>query len=131
MMANANILDPWAQTIGLLSMPAGTSKGCDSGQYEGNGARHLDGTAIYGAKVSLVERTTSSTAVISWRDSTRCCYGDQAWHLWRARTDGVCAMSGHRIRPGDAVYKPRACRPAPCNAGAMILASAVDAATNA
>ncbi|MFL9961233.1 DUF3331 domain-containing protein [Paraburkholderia sediminicola] len=128
MLANASIIDPWMQTIGLLSAPAEGSKRRGSGPNEGHRARHLDGTALRGVSVSLLDRPTSSTATISWRDSTRCCYGDQVWHSWRAGTEGVCAMSGRPIRPGDAVYKPRPCRPAPCNAGAMILTSALDAA---
>ena len=131
MLANANIIDPWMQTIGLLSVPAGESKGCGSGLNGGNRAGQMDGTVLHGVRVSLLERSTSSTATISWRDSTRCCYGDQVWHSSRARTEGVCAMSGRPIRPGDAVYKPRPCRPVPRNAGAMILTSALDDATEA
>lgn len=129
MLANANIIDPWMQTISLLSVPAGESKGCGSGLIEGNRARHVDGTALHGVRVSLLDRPTPSTATISWRDSTRCCYGDQVWCSSRARTEGVCAISGRPIRPGDAVYKPRPCRPQPRNAGAMILTSALDDAT--
>ena len=129
MLANANIIDPWMQTIGLLSMPAGGSKGCGSGLNERIGARHVDGTALHGVTVSLLDRPTSATATISWRDSTRCCYGDQLWRSSRARTEGICAMSGRPIRPGDAVYKPRFGRSAPRNADAMILTSALDDAT--
>ena len=126
MPANANIIDPWMQTIGLLSVPVSESKDRGSGLYEGNRVRHVDGTALHGVTVSLLERPTSSTATISWRDSTRCCYGEQVWCASRARTKGVCAMSGRSIRPGDAVYKPRPCRLAPRNASAMILTSALD-----
>ncbi len=129
MLANANIIDPWMQTIGLLSAPAGGSKGFDSGLNEGNGTRHVAGTALHGVTVSLIDRPSSSTATISWRDSTRCCYGDQIWCASRACTEGVCAMSGRQIRPGDAVFKPRSCRRPPRNAGAMILTSALDDAT--
>ena len=129
MLANANIIDPWMQTIGLLSVPAGGSKGCGSGLNERNGARHVDGTALHGVTVSLIDRPTPATATISWRDSTRCCYGDQLWRSSRARTEGICAMSGRPIRPGDAVYKPRFGRSAPRNADAMILTSALDDAT--
>jgi hypothetical protein len=86
----------------------------------------VDDTALHCVTVSLLDRPTSSTATISWRDSTRCCYGDQVWCASRARTEGVCAMSGRPIRRGDAVYKPRPCRPAPRNADAMILTSALD-----
>jgi hypothetical protein len=131
MLANANIIDPWMQTIGLLSVPAGESKRCGHAPNESKSARHADGAARHGATVSLVDRPTSSTATISWRDPTRCCYGDQVWHSSRARTAGVCAMSGRPIRAGDAVYKPRPCRQTPRNAGAMILTSALDDATEA
>ena len=131
MLANANIIDPWMQTISLLSVPAGESKSCGSGLNEVNVARHVNGTALHGVTVRLVERQTPSTATISWRDSTRCCYGDQVWHSSRAHTEGVCALSGRPIRRGDAVYKPRPCRPAPRNDGAMILTSALDDATEA
>ncbi|MFM0554883.1 DUF3331 domain-containing protein [Paraburkholderia sediminicola] len=129
MLANANFIDPWMQTIGLLSMPASGSKDRGSGLNEGNPARHVDDTALHCVTVSLLDRPTASTATISWRDSTRCCYGDQVWCASRARTEGVCAMSGRPIRRGDAVYRPRPCRPAPRNAGAMILTSVLNDAT--
>jgi hypothetical protein len=129
MLANANLIDPWMQTIGLLSVPASGSKDRGSGLNEGTRARHVDDTALHCVTVSLLDRPTSSTATISWRDSTRCCYGDQVWCASRARTEGVCAMSGRPIRRGDAVYKPRPYRPAPRNADAMILTSALDDAT--
>jgi hypothetical protein len=131
MLTNANVIDPWIQTIGLLSVPAGGSKDRCSGLNEGNGARHADGTAPHAVAVNLIDRPSSSTATISWRDSTRCCYGDQIWRSTQARTRGVCALSGRPIRPGDAVYKPRLCRPAPRNADAMILTSALDDASAA
>jgi hypothetical protein len=129
MLANANFIDPWMQTIGLLSVPAGGPKDRGSGLSEGNEARHVDDTALHRVTVSLLDRPTASTATISWRDSTRCCYGDQVWCASRARTEGVCAMSGRLIRRGDAVYRPRPCRLAPRNADAMILTSVLDDAT--
>ncbi|WNC92559.1 DUF3331 domain-containing protein [Paraburkholderia sp. FT54] len=126
MLANANMIDPWMQTIGLLSVPASGSKDRASGPNDGDVARRADRAALHGVTVSLLERQTPSTATISWRDSTRCCYGDQIWCATRARTVGICAMSGRAIRRGDAVYTPRPCRPAPRNAGAMILTSVLD-----
>ncbi|EIF33933.1 protein of unknown function (DUF3331) [Burkholderia sp. Ch1-1] len=126
MLANANIIDPWMQTIGLLSAPAGGPKGRDSWLNGGNGARHVYGTSLHTVTVSLIDRPSPTTATISWRDSTRCCYGDQVWCASRAYTEGVCAMSRQPIRRGDAVYKPRACGRAPRNADAMILASVLD-----
>ncbi len=78
--------------------------------------------------VCLIERPTSATATIAWRDATHCSYGDQLWHVSRARVSGICAMSGTAIRIGDKVFKPRRGRPAPLNAGAMILAEVLNEA---
>ncbi|MBP0588673.1 DUF3331 domain-containing protein [Paraburkholderia sp. LEh10] len=119
MLANANAMDPWTQTIGLL----GPSSRVEAAQQC---VAPLRGTARgadkrFDAAVTLIDRPTSSTATIAWRDSTRGCFGDQVWRMARARASGFCAMSGQAIHPGDAVYKPNA-RPAPVNAEAMILA---------
>jgi hypothetical protein len=37
-------------------------------------------------------------------------------------------MSKRPIRPGDAIYKPRSCRPMPINSDAMILRSVLEEA---
>jgi hypothetical protein len=122
---NANVMDPWTQTIGLL----GTSSRGSSAQGAVRArqkARSND--ARFGASVTLIDRPTPSTATIAWRDSTRGCFGDQVWRMARARAAGYCAMSGQAIRPGDAVYKPNP-RPAPVNGDAMILATVLREAT--
>ncbi|WP_250515953.1 DUF3331 domain-containing protein [Caballeronia sp. INDeC2] len=123
-MAEAAIaLDPWAQTIfQLTSLNDGVSFDAPftSHPFAQTGERRVT--------VKLIERPSTTTATIEWRDSTRCCYGDQVWRAMRARTAGVCAMSGREIRPGDYVYGPNP-RPVPGNAGAMILASVLDQAT--
>lgn len=130
MQANAKCSDdPWMRTIGLLSVLSGAP---DSGMAEiaalaagrpRKGAMPPFMSARSDVQVQLIDRPSQSTATIAWRDSTHCSYGDQVWHACRARTAGVCAMSGRAIRPGDAIYKPRPCRPAPLNTGAMILRS--------
>jgi hypothetical protein len=77
--------------------------------------------------VRVTGRPSSTTATVVWRDSTSGCYEDQIWRGVVARTSGVCAVSGRRIKRGDRVYRPRATRPAPTNANAMILSDVVEA----
>lgn len=124
-MADAAIaLDPWARTIfQLTSLNDGVNFGTPSTK------RPFTQTGERRVTVKLIERPSTTTATIEWRDSTRCCYGDQVWRAMRARTAGVCAMSGREIRPGDQVYGPNP-RPVPSNAGAMILASVLDQAAS-
>ncbi|SAK83314.1 hypothetical protein AWB80_05468 [Caballeronia pedi] len=123
-MAEAAIaLDPWAQTISRL-----TSLHDGAGFEAPLLRRPFAETGERRVAVKLIERPSTTTATIEWRDSTRCCYGDQVWRAMRARTAGVCAMSGAAIRPGDQVYGPNP-RPVPRNAGSMILASVLDQAT--
>lgn len=125
--------DPWVQTIRLLSSgpryPDAISNatpvakrerscGCDALASTGR-SPHL--------KVSLIERTTSSTVTIAWRDPTSCFYGAQIWRIASARVSGICALSGQRIRRGDRIFHPRRSNPAPVNARAMILESALNA----
>jgi hypothetical protein len=77
--------------------------------------------------VSLIERTTSSTVTIAWRDSTSCSYGAQNWRAATARTSGICALSGARIKRGDRIFHPQRSKPRAVNARAMILESALNA----
>ncbi|HEY3597165.1 MAG TPA: DUF3331 domain-containing protein [Paraburkholderia sp.] len=134
MLVSVNVLDPWRQTIGLLSLMSGLKDAGPGGAT--TMAMHLERKACrlpvagehYDVNVCLIERPTSATATIAWRDSTHCSYGDQLWHASRARVIGICAMSGRRIEIGDPVFKPRRGRPAPLNAGAMILATTLNEA---
>jgi hypothetical protein len=126
-------VDPWVQTIRLLSpgsrrpgagahtMPVakrGTFHGCEATSSTSR-SPHL--------KVSLIERTTSSTVTIAWRDPTSCFYGAQIWRLASAKVSGICALSGQRIRHGDRIFHPLRSKPVPVNARAMILESALNA----
>jgi hypothetical protein len=122
-MAEAAIaLDPWAQTIfQLTALNDGISVEAPRPR------RPMMQAGDRRVAVKLIERPSTTTVTIEWRDSTRCCYGDQVWRAMRARTAGVCAMSGSTILPGDHVYAPNP-RPVPSNAGAMILASVLDEA---
>lgn len=119
-------LDPWSQTVGWLTM-----------QSAGKGARASDSSAARkhaicdaptsaAVRVSVIDRPTSSTATVAWCDPRSCRYGDQVWRASIARQPGTCALSGRSIGRGDAIYRPRACRPSPLNASAMILAAVVE-----
>ncbi|RKE35742.1 uncharacterized protein DUF3331 [Paraburkholderia sp. BL23I1N1] len=136
MLANANFTDPWMQTLGLLSVLSGdTDAGAGVNELAAEVARNgRKNCALpvmgqrFEVQVHVIDRPSQSTATVIWRDPTRCSYGDQVWHASRARVSGVCAMSGRAIQPGDAIYKPRPCRPAPLNTGAMILRTVLDKA---
>jgi Domain of unknown function (DUF3331) len=81
----------------------------------------------HAACVAVLERTSASSALVSWRDPTRCSYGFQMWHRSVSRRSGICALSGSEIHRGDSVYQPRT-RPRPLNASAMILAAHIESA---
>jgi len=115
-------MSPWAQTVRCL----------DQSPFTIQPARpRLDRTARSlnpcpsSVVVRVLERPTSTTATIEWRDSTLCCYGNQLWRASRARSVGTCAISGASIHHGDRVYRPTG-RPLPRNASAMILTSEID-----
>lgn len=138
---NAIPVDPWTQTLGLLSQLCGgdarpAARGRETPLVRTAGHATAAVTAAASApraqagnamrrsvSLSVIEHPTSTTVTIAWRDSTHCSYGDQLWQVSRARRSGVCAMSGRAIRRGDLVYQPRRIRPKPLNDGAMILAS--------
>ncbi len=78
--------------------------------------------------ISVLDRT-DRTATLAWHDPTSCHYDDQRWHRAAAQCNGVCAMTGALITRGTDVFRPsrRKTNLAPCNAHAMILASALQA----
>ncbi|MFM0554835.1 DUF3331 domain-containing protein [Paraburkholderia sediminicola] len=88
------------------------------------GTRHY---AIEEVHVTVLDRPTSLTAIIAWRDPTECRYGEQRWRGGVARGRGTCALTGRTIKRGDAIYRPQRRVPPPANAGAMILSEAVQA----
>ncbi|MBW0446632.1 DUF3331 domain-containing protein [bacterium M00.F.Ca.ET.228.01.1.1] len=137
MLTKAGGNDPWQQTLGLLStLSGGASRGvgemaAPSQRASRSGARLTGFSHRSDVQIQVIDRPSRTTATVIWRDSTHCSYGDQTWHASRARNAGVCAMSGRAIQRGDAIYKPRPCRPAPLNAGAMILGSVMNEAAPA
>jgi hypothetical protein len=124
MQSCTELLSPWAQTVLHLDQHAQAMFRTTIVTEIDRHAREREsgGSSII---VRVIERTTSSTVVIEWRDPTHCSYGDQIWRASRARGVGTCAISGEPIHCGDWVYRPTG-RPLPRNAGAMILASHID-----
>jgi hypothetical protein len=98
-----------------LSAPVTTPKVTPDSEYMN--LRH--------AQVDVLERATTSTAIISWNDPTRCSYRFQLWRRSESTRAGVCALSGVLINVGDSVYRP-SMRPPPLNASAMILATQIE-----
>jgi hypothetical protein len=130
----ASQINPWIHTIRLLScgsqLPDISNKmSFTARRYAsfGHDVALSTGPSLHRV-VSLIERTSSSTVTIAWQDSTSCFYGAQIWRVAKAKVSGVCAMSGVQIIRGDRIFHPRHSKPAPVNAGAMILASAIAAA---
>lgn len=89
------------------------------------GARAAAAPSFPQAIVRVIERLSSSKAVVYWSDVSMCHYGYQDWREAVATTGGVCALSGRLIRRGDSVYRPSQRKPKPKNAAAMILSSAM------
>jgi hypothetical protein len=79
-------------------------------------------------EVSVVERVSADVVAINWRDSLLGCYFEQHWRRRISRRSGTCVLSGAPIARGSVVYAPSRRAPhKPHNAGAMILAIALDA----
>ena len=130
---HASQSNPWAQTIQLLSRGSQLPNICHKTSVRARRRAPFDhdgglgiGPSLHRV-VSFIERTSSSTVTIAWRDPTSCSYGAQIWMGANAKVAGVCALSGAQINRGDRIYHPRHSNPAPVNAGAMILASAIAA----
>jgi hypothetical protein len=128
----ASGIDPWIQTIQLLSPGSQLPDVDDQRTFTARRRASSGCKSAFSADpshhqvVSLIERTTSSTATFAWRDPTSCSYGEQIWRAARAKVSGICAISGARIKRGDLIFHPQRSKLAPANAGAMILASALN-----
>jgi hypothetical protein len=130
MLSNSD--DRWNQAINLLitlmradhtSRPRRSIENAYGKGYARLKRRECHCLAMW---VRVTGRPSSTTATVAWRDSTSGCYEDQIWRGVVARNPGVCAVSGRSIKRGDRVYRPRAARPAPTNANAMILSDVVE-----
>ncbi|WP_144147259.1 DUF3331 domain-containing protein [Paraburkholderia sp. BCC1884] len=129
MLLDATLVDPWTQTINLLSLPVGPKIAIEEAFETVVRRRPCVESSVskWQPSVRVIDRPSALTVTLDWRDPTRCCYREQLWVSARARVSGRCAMSGAAILPGDEIFRPRPARPTPRNVGAMVLASAVDA----
>lgn len=129
MLLDATLVDPWTQTIDLLSLPVGPKIAIEESFESVARPRPCAESNVskWQPSVRVIDRPSALTVTLDWRDPTRCCYREQLWVSARARVSGYCAMSGATILPGDEIFRPRPARPTPRNVGAMVLASAVDA----
>jgi hypothetical protein len=132
MRESSNAIDPWIQTIELLSVlcrvaaPGMNRPLAPTGEQRSKIRRYPPSTENRHVSVELIERIDAWTATISWRDATRCCYVDQVWRASRSRVKGVCAMSGRVIHLNDDVFRPSRGRAIPLNGRAMILTVMLD-----
>ncbi len=130
-------VNPWSQVVSLLShLSSGVDSAagepwraaCRRGRIVKPGTPHQ--TTLVAApcsKITAIERQDDTSALISWCDPTMCHYVDQVWSRVTARSSGYCALTGQRIRSGDAVFKPSARgRLRPVNCEEMILAAALE-----
>ncbi|KVQ97604.1 hypothetical protein WK09_06060 [Burkholderia ubonensis] len=113
---------PWLRTVAAIgrfdmpSVPRRRSPACD---------RLLPWSAASRPSISVLERPTSDTVMISWSDACTGHYGYQKWRLLTTRRRGFCALSGRPIEIGDSVYSPQLQGSTPSNAAAMVLATAL------
>ena len=138
MSGNVHTEDPWAGILHGLLANTSTSE-CSvstrsahrllSREVANDSRRHLkdgqEGARGSARVVNVLDRLSERTVAVSWRDSTSCHYNDQIWRVGIARQPGCCAVTGRQIETGDAIYRPIPAFPAPVNAHAMILASAL------
>jgi len=131
----------WQQTIDLLTAASEPwspdsdgegSGGCkpvplsraasDAANRRRAAARSWDAQGI-----TLIRRHDHESITVCWSDPTYGRYSDQLWRVCTARRSAVCALTGEKIRRGDAVFRPSPNRRhRPANADAMILACKLD-----
>ena len=140
-MMKSDIGSVWQQTIDLLSAASeavndsedmersrscrpvpGTRSASDAANRRRAATRTWDAQGI-----TLIRRHDPESITVCWSDPTYGRYSDQLWRVCTARRSSVCALTGEKIRRGDAVFRPSPNRRhRPANADAMILASKLD-----
>ena len=127
-----NRLAPWLMTvaaIGSFDMPSVSWSGPRRRSVTRDRLPSWDATSR--PTISVLERPTADTAMISWCDACTGHYGYQKWRLFTTRKRGTCALSGRSIEIGDSVYAPQLLGSTPGNAAAMVLAACIDEACTA
>lgn len=134
-------LDPWLQTLAMLSSCSGLKPGdCDDEYFDQlrrrtsllsrasrgkvkRAARNVSDTC---ATIRILERLSPSAVALSWHDPTSLNYAEQVWWMSGAPKNGRCAVSGARILRGQSVYRPRRSgKDVPLNGSEMILTSVI------
>ncbi|HTH62958.1 MAG TPA: DUF3331 domain-containing protein [Paraburkholderia sp.] len=131
----------WQQTIDLLSAasepwsPSGDAEKSGNckpmplsrGASEAANRRRAASRSWDAQGITLIRRYDHESISVCWSDPTYGRYSDQLWRVCTARRSAVCALTGEKIRRGDAVFRPSPNRRhRPANADAMILASKLD-----
>lgn len=138
-MDHSEIADAWKYSLDLLTLMQLPKPRCGSRSGSGadtygcckrtdvatRGKRRVRVVRERAVHLHIVEKYSSSAIAVCWRDATSGCYGEQLWKAVTARAGATCALSGLRIRRGDAVFRPWARGYKPGNGDSMILASAV------
>ena len=130
--------DPWLHMLASLS-PSSLADPSPPGQdlrHSGNTrTRRQRAGAAPGPRaclsIDIVERTSATSLLLTWCDPTSGRYAEQRWILGVARRSTQCALSGSRVRRGDAVFRPiLRGKTVPGNADAAILAAALATSTD-
>jgi len=124
--------DAWKYALDLLmqlSRAAGgeTHGPCRSAEFIAFGDRRTRLDRERAVRLYIVEKCSTSTIAVCWRDATSGCYAEQLWRAVKAQAGSTCALSGLQIRPGDTVFRPWGRGYKPVNSDSMILATAVEA----
>ena len=138
-------LDPWSQTLAMLSSCSGLKPGdCHneyfdqircrtsllSGASRGKVKRTARNAGDTCATIRVLERLSASAVSLSWHDPTSLNFAEQVWWMGGAPKNGRCAISGERILRGQSVYRPRRSgKDAPLNGSEMILTSVIVSAS--
>lgn len=124
-------LDPWAHTLAMIDHSSGLRLSDPHSRAASKKRRGAVRQASRDARkacatIRILERLSTSTVSLSWRDPTSINYGEQVWWMGCARKSGHCAVSGERIVRGQSIYRPkRSGQGTPLNKNAMILTSVI------
>jgi hypothetical protein len=140
-MKHVSRMDPWLQTLAMLSSCSGRKPGdCDDEYFDqlrrrmsllseagrGTVKRTASNASDTCATIRILERLSPSAVALSWHDPTWLNYAEQVWWMGGAPNNGRCAVSGERILRGQSVYRPRRSgKHAPLNGSEMILTSVI------
>ncbi|MEX3786462.1 DUF3331 domain-containing protein [Paraburkholderia sp. BR14374] len=109
-----------------LLIPEARRLQCKKNNYGHKAIYRRNGRVATPARVFIVEQPTAQTLTVCWSDPQSGHYTGQLWRKGVARRSSFCVLTGMRIRPGDAVFRPRAGETyAPANRDYMLLAAAV------